>query len=128
MFALEPNHQWFFNKTTKTLYYWHNATAGTPPPADTEFVATKTKVLINVSGTQQTPVRDFTFRGIEVRDTALTYLGDDPADRHGMPTGGDWALQRSGAIVLEGTERASVDGSYLHHIDGNGIFVSHLTG
>ena len=63
-------------------------------------------------------------RGIEIRDTALTYLGSTPADVHGMPSGGDWALQRSGAILLEGTEHASVDGSYFTSIDGNGIFLS----
>eukprot|EP00041_Stephanoeca_diplocostata_P008799 m.131793 g.131793 ORF g.131793 m.131793 type:complete len:196 (+) comp17481_c0_seq5:2279-2866(+) len=41
-----------------------------------------------------------------------------------MPTGGDWALQRSGAILFEGTERSTVDGCYMHHVDGNGIFLS----
>ena len=41
---LDAESEWFFNKTTKVLYYFHNATAGTPPPAETVFVATKTKV------------------------------------------------------------------------------------
>jgi hypothetical protein len=41
---LDAESEWFYNKSTKTLYYFHNATAGTPPPADTNFVATKTKV------------------------------------------------------------------------------------
>jgi len=49
---------------------------------------------------------------------ALRYLGTDPADLHGMPSGGDWALQRSGAILLEGTERATVDDNLLTRIDG----------
>lgn len=40
------------------------------------------------------------------------------------PTGGDWALQRSGAMLFEGTEFSTVDGCYVHHIDGNGIFLS----
>jgi hypothetical protein len=69
-------------------------------------------------------VKDFTFRGIDIRDTALTYLGDTLADVHGMPSGGDWALQRSGAVLLEGTEHAAVDGSFFTGIDGNGVFLS----
>jgi hypothetical protein len=79
---------------------------------------------MNVTGSQTSPVKGFTFRGIEIRDTALTYLGDTPADVHGMPSGGDWALQRSGAMLFEGTEQAAVDGNYLTSIDGNGIFLS----
>ena len=41
-----------------------------------------------------------------------------------MPTGGDWALQRSGAVLLEGTEGAEVDSCLVTRVDGNGIFLS----
>jgi hypothetical protein len=37
---------------------------------------------------------------------------------------GDWALQRSGAILLEGTERVQVVGNLITRVDGNGIFLS----
>ena len=52
--------------------------------------AARTKVLFNVSGTQSAPVVGLTIRGIEIRDTALTYYGTDEASKHSMPTGGDW--------------------------------------
>ena len=72
------------------------------------------------------PVRRVTIRGLSLRDTRYTYL-----DPHGMPSGGDWALQRSGAIVLEGTEGVEVSGCELTNIDGNGVSINgcgrHLT-
>ena len=36
-------------------------------------------------------MKDITIRGLEIRDTAYTYLGTDTADLHGMPSGGDCA-------------------------------------
>lgn len=119
---LDSPDEWFYNETTQKLYYWFNSTG--PPTGEEELVATKTKVLFNVTGSQKAPIRDFTIRGLEIRDTALTYLGTDQADLHGMPSGGDWALQRSGAILLEGTERATVDDNLLTRIDGNGISIN----
>ena len=65
------------------------------------------------------PVRGFTLRGVVLRDTRLTYL-----DPHGMPSGGDWALQRSGAVFLQGTEKATVDSCLLTRLDGNGVLLS----
>lgn len=119
---LDAPSEWFYNESSKQLYYFFNGTA--PPTGNEKFVATKTKVLWNISGSQSAPVRDITIRGLEIRDTAYTYLGTDKADLHGMPSGGDWALQRSGAILLEGTERASVTGNLITRVDGNGIFLS----
>jgi len=50
-------------------------------------VATKTRVLFNVSGAMLAPVQDITIQGLTIRDARLTYL-----DAHGMPSGGDWGL------------------------------------
>ena len=41
-----------------------------------------------------------------------------------MPSGGDWALQRSGAVFLQGTERCTVAGNEMVRLDGNAVFVS----
>eukprot|EP01047_Picozoa_sp_COSAG01_P117972 COSAG01_NODE_46635_length_398_cov_0.906355_1_plen_76_part_00 len=71
------------------LDYFFN---GTAPTGNEKFVATKTKVLWNVTGSQAAPVRDLTIRGLEIRDTAYTYLGTDKADLHGMPSGGEPAI------------------------------------
>jgi len=71
---LDSPHEWFFNETSSKLYYYYNSTGA--PTGEDEFVATKTKVLFNVTGhSMASPVRDLTIRGLEIRDTALTYLG-----------------------------------------------------
>ena len=79
-----------------------------------------------MTGTSTRPVVNLTIRGLEIRDTALTYYGTDQASRHGMPTGGDWALERAGAVLLEGTELAVVSHCLFERLDGNGIFLSNF--
>eukprot|EP01047_Picozoa_sp_COSAG01_P044283 COSAG01_NODE_3990_length_5458_cov_2.452323_7_plen_93_part_00 len=37
---------------------------------------------------------------------------------------GDWALQRSGAITLEGTEGFTVRDALFERIDGNGVMLN----
>jgi hypothetical protein len=69
------------------------------------------------------PVKDVTIRGLTIRDAAYTYLGTTEADRHWLPSEGDWALQRSGAITMEGVERVRVDRNQVTRVDGNGIFI-----
>jgi hypothetical protein len=123
---MDPNYK-FFNESSKILFYYPNRTdsgaQGLPPRAE-HFAATRTKVLFNVTGSSASPVAGLTIRGIEIRDTALTYYGTDAASKHGMPTGGDWALERAGAVLLEGTAGATVAQCLFERIDGNGIFLS----
>ena len=45
-------------------------------------------------------------------------------DPHGMPSGGDWALQRSGALYLQGTEGASITDCLMTQLDGTAVFLS----
>ena len=98
------------------LSYYKIGTAG---PTDSEFVATKTRVFFNLTGTPDKPVKDITIRGLEMRDARLTYL-----DAHGMPSGGDWALQRSGVVFMQGTEGITVDSNDFVRNDGNAVFLS----
>ena len=117
--------EYFFDKRTRKLYFNPNATAAASvaemagPSGAENWVAARTRVLFNVSGTMAAPVVGVTIRGLSLRDTRYTYL-----DRHGMPSGGDWALQRSGAVTLEGTEKVAVVDCELTNIDGNGISIN----
>ena len=63
-------------------------------------------------------MRNVTVAGITFRDTAYTYM-----DPHGMPSGGDWCLQRSAALVLNGTEDVTLRNLTLTRVDGNGVFL-----
>ena len=69
---------------------------------------TRLKILFDVHGSQSAPVRNLRIRGLTIRDAALTYLGTTEADRHELPSTGDWALARSGAVRLEGVENVTL--------------------
>ena len=43
---------------------------------------------------------------------------------HGVPSGGDWALDRFGAIFLQGTELIHFQNCTFDRLDGNGIMIS----
>ena len=111
--------EYFYNSTTKILYYYYNTTTQTSPPSDTEFIAVRTKILFNITGSQNISVKNITFQGLEFRDTPYTYM-----DKHGLPSGGDWALQRQGAIIFEGTDYCLINECYFTRLDGIGIFLS----
>ena len=54
-------------------------------------------------------------------DAAYTFM-----DPHGMPSGGDWALQRSGALRFEDTVDLFVNGIKVSRCDGNGISINNF--
>eukprot|EP01083_Nonionella_stella_P003656 10523_1 len=116
---LDAPNEYFYDSSTNTLYFYYNVSTQTAPPSDTEFVAVKTKILFNLTGTQSNSVRNIVFEGLEFRDTPYTYM-----DTHGLPSGGDWAIQRQGAITFEGTEFCVVKECHLTHLDGIGIFLT----
>ena len=82
-------------------------------------------MLVNITGSQELPVGNIKIRGISFKDTALTYLGTTPADVHYLPSTGDWALQRSGAVTLTGVEGVAVEHCEFTRCDGATTTVSH---
>ena len=77
------------------------------------------QILFNATGSQKSPVQNVSFSGIGFRDSAYTYL-----DPHGVPSGGDWGLERMGALFFEGTEQLMVANCTFERLDGNGIMLS----
>jgi len=124
---LDAPNEFFFNRSTSVLYFAYNGAAadtqhvlcaatatataaelnlcsGTgPPPSDASLVATQAQTLLTLQGTQAAPVVGVTVKGITFRDAASTYMSP-----HGVPSCGDWALQRSGGLFLSGTERVTI--------------------
>jgi hypothetical protein len=64
-------------------------------------------------------VRGVSLLGLGLRDTAYTYM-----DPHGIPSGGDWTLERSAVVLLEGTEQVTVSGCVFERVDGNAVLLS----
>jgi len=118
---LDEAGEWFWDKETQELYVFYNATAGTPPPSDGSIVAIADGAwsLITVAASQESPAKGLSFLGLGFRDTANVFFAP-----HSIPSGGDWALARHGALLLEGTEGASVDGCLFERLDGTALMVS----
>jgi len=57
--------------------------------------------------------------GISYKSSAPTYM-----ERHGVPSAGDWALDRFGAIFLQGTEGVMIDKCTFERLDGNAVMIS----
>ena len=109
--------EFFFNRSTKKLYHWYNGTGS--PPRDSVFVVPHKQVLVNLSGTQWNPVKNVKMTNVHYTAAAPTYM-----ERHGVPSAGDWALDRFGAVFLQGTEGVEINGCVFDRLDGNAVMVS----
>ena len=115
------------NHTAACRYYFHNVSGPPPPlPTDTDaaepaFVIPRLKELLRVEGGRNgsQPVRGLTLAGLEFRDAAPTYL-----EPHGQPSGGDWALQRTAAVFVQGSEGLRIESCRFVRLDGNALMLS----
>ena len=77
------------------------------------------QALLVANATQLLPIRGLSLRGLGFRDAAPTYM-----EAHGVPSGGDWGLERLGALFFEGTEDLTIAGCRFERLDGNGLMLS----
>ena len=97
------------------MYY--NGTGA--PPSDEQFVATNLPRLIEIKGTADAQATGISLIGIGLRDTSYTYM-----DPWGVPSGGDWALHRGGAVFAERTQGLTVAACKFSRVDGNALMFS----
>jgi hypothetical protein len=116
---LDAPNEFFFDKVASKLYFFHNASAGTPPPASAVFRVPRLQELFHAEASAEAPLANLSFAGIAFTHTAPTYM-----EPHGVPSGGDWALQRTAALFLEGTTGATVAGCVFERLDGIALMLS----
>ena len=75
--------------------------------------------MVEVVGTQARPI-------VNVTITGLTFTANRPTfmEPRTNPSGGDWALERMGAVFIEGTEGVLVTGNVFEKLDSNAVFLS----
>jgi len=115
---LDAPNEHYIDTDTATLYYQANSTSG-PPQPDLEFEIPVLQTLLAANASQHEPITGLTISGVGFRDTSPSYM-----EPHGVPSGGDWALERMGALFLEGTVDLSIDGCNFERLDGNAVMLS----
>ena len=118
---LDAPEEWFFSPTDHTLTLFLNA-SGSPAATGLTFVVPQLKQLVTVKGTMDQPVVNVSLVGIGFRDAAYTYL-----DEWGVPSGGDWALHRGGAVFVEGATGFLAQSCTFEHLQTNALFLSGFT-
>ena len=112
---LDALDEFYYDARTRKLFVVPNSTLSDSD----ELVVPTLDQLIHVNASQEQPLRNFSLVGITLTETAPTFLSP-----HGVPSGGDWALERLGALHLEGTVDAHIDSSNFSRCDGNGVMIS----
>jgi hypothetical protein len=113
---LDAPGEWFLDTKTATLYFY-------PPkgidPNRAIVEAVRLRHLIEFRGTETAPVRSVTLRGFTFRHAARTFMDTrEPLLRS------DWAIYRGGAVLLTGTEDATIEDALFDQVGGNAIFVN----
>lgn len=113
---LDAPGEWFHDAKTNTLYLMPEP--GTNLAKATVEVA-RLKHLIELRGTESTPVRHVTFQGFVFRHAARTFMENkEPLLRS------DWTIYRGGAVTMTGTENVAVLDCEFDQPGGNAIFVN----
>ena len=113
MEELNAPNEWFYNDTTKTLYFFPN---GSLPETGIGSVLDQ---LFIVEGTSDLPVTQVTFTNLTFTHTASTFL-----EKYEVPSGGDWAIHRGGAVFVEGVDGFLLQNCLFFSPGGNGVFLS----
>ena len=148
---LDSAREFYFDAGAQRLHFFHNASAGVPPPPGWAFVSdpsttaltqadphahtrarTQTRnrpqevpllrCLVRISGTPEAPVSGVTLSGLTFTSAAASILAS-----HGVPTGGDWSIARVGAITVEGAAGLSLQGLTFTRLDGNAVSLNGWT-
>ena len=118
---LDAPNEYFYDKSSRQLRLIYNGTGkDATPPAQVDVPSLTN--LFELRGSRDAPLINVTFRGVTFRDTMPSYLAP-----RGNPSGGDWALERLGAIFVEGAEHVRIEACTFTHLDSNAVFLSGYT-
>jgi len=108
--------EWYLDRNTGMLYVY--------PPVDADLndatpYAVNLKNLVQFEGNEEDPVKYIDIYGIEFRHARRVFMDEyEPLLR------GDWSIQRSAAVFMEGTENCIIRDCFFNQLGGNGVFMS----
>jgi hypothetical protein len=80
------------------------------------------ETVLAVMGTMTKPVQHLHFKGLTITHSTTTYM-----EPYEVPSGGDWALHRGAAVVVEGAEDIQISNCTFDQPGGNGLLLSDYT-
>jgi PDZ domain/Right handed beta helix region len=111
---LDTVNEWFYDKETKTLYYY--------PPNNIDIKTAKFETpqiahLFEFKGSEKNPVSNITIEGLILTQTLRTFMQNkEPLLRS------DWTIYRGGAVLYDGTVNCKLQKCTLTNLGGNAVF------
>jgi len=113
---LDDANEFFYDTSSQKLFFLPNQTAAPPP----DVVIPTLDQLIDLRGEgQANPVKDVTISGLRLMANRPTFM-----EPRSNPSGGDWSLERQGAIRLENSERVVIKQNLFTKLDSNAISIN----
>ena len=110
---LDSPGEWYFDDLDNKLYFYPNDSA---PDSG---IGTVLDRLIGIQGSMDKPVRNVVLTNLTFAHTATTFLKP-----HAVPSGGDWAVHRDGAVFVEGVDGLLLQNCLFDAPGSNGLFLS----
>ena len=113
---LDSPGEWFFDKNTNELFYWPIKNVDLKI-AVCEGVLLKN--LIELKGSETTPVQDVTIKNIRFEHAQRTIM-----EKYEPLLRSDWSIYRGGAIFVAGSKNCTIQQCEFINLGGNVIFAS----
>lgn len=114
--------EWFFDKQAAKLYFWPNVSVSLGPASD--VAAPMLDTTVRIEGTSASKTTQVSFSGITFTETRATFL-----EMYEVPSGGDWAIHRGGAVFVQDAEDIAISDCVFNATGGNGLILSkHVNG
>ncbi len=110
---LDSPNEWYFDDIQMKLYYFPNSSL------PSEGIGTHLDRLLSIQGSQQGPVYNLTLSNVTFAHSATTFLKS-----YEVPSGGDWAVHRGGAVFVEGVNGFLLQNCLFDAPGGNAVFLS----
>ncbi|GLR17498.1 PDZ domain-containing protein [Portibacter lacus] len=113
---LDAEKEWFYDKSEKKLYLMAEQGVNLNNAVVEVSVL---KHLVNLSGSQDSPVENVHIEGIRFEQTMRTFMED-----YDQLLRSDWTIYRGGAITMDGAMHCSVVNCEFTNLGGNVIYVN----
>lgn len=113
---LDAAREWYLDREAGKLYWMPDAGID---PNEAVIEVPRLQTLISVRGSRLKSVDGLRFERLRFAHTETTFL-----EEYEVPSLGDWALHRGGALRLEGTRACRIRDCLFEGLGGNAVFAN----